>query len=97
MRKIIFSLVLILFIQDAKSQWEQTNGPEGGYILDLINTNNQIFACASRAGVFKSTNNGAAWTKVNNGISSERALCLIANGTNIIRGHQSIMVCLQPG
>lgn len=60
-------LLLILAIPGpALAQaWVQTNGPYGGSIFGLgINSSGDIFARTEIDGVFRSTNNGATWTKV---------------------------------
>jgi photosystem II stability/assembly factor-like uncharacterized protein len=56
---------LLLPWQPVRSQWIQTNGPEGGYIRALVFMNNTVFATSSGrpADVYMSTDGGLSWTR----------------------------------
>ena len=48
----------------AQDFWQQTTGPNGGVIRSLaINSTGHVFAGTSGGGVFRSTNNGASWSR----------------------------------
>ena len=50
-----------------------SNGPEGGKIYDLAidpATPGTLYAGTTGGGVFKSTNGGAAWSELNNGLTN---------------------------
>lgn len=45
------------------AQWQQTNGPEGGYINSLDKVANQIWA-STMAGIYVSSDEGVSWVKL---------------------------------
>lgn len=49
--------------------WEQTGGPEGGFIQCFASYGKTLFAGTNGGGVFFS-HNGSVWTSLNNGISN---------------------------
>jgi len=60
--------------------WQPTNGPYGGYISSVvINSQGHIFVGAYGSGVFVSTDNGASWDDVNNGLTDKRIYALAMN------------------
>lgn len=68
--------------------WEQTSGPFGG-LIDAIapTTNGYTFVCSYSVGVFRSSDNGNSWTKVNQGLGSYYTQCLgIDQNNNIYVG-----------
>ncbi len=86
--KFTFSIGLLLyFLNIARADWVQTNGPSGRSIYALTVTGNTIFA-GTDSGVFRSTNNGTQWTAVNNGLPSIApwVLTFAVNGNNIFAG-----------
>ena len=69
------------------AQWVQTNGPYGGSVVRsfaVLGTN--LFA-GTFGGVFLSTDNGASWTAVNNGLPPYTDVnSLAVLGTNLFAG-----------
>ena len=67
------------------AQWVQTNGPYGGFVVSLAGSGSNLFAGTNR-GVFLSTNNGAKWTAINNGLTDTDVRQLALSGTNLFAG-----------
>ena len=71
MKKIILYLLVstsLCFSQD--NFWEQTNGPYGGWGSPIaIDSSGNIFIGSTGEGIFKSTDNGYSWVKINNGLN----------------------------
>jgi photosystem II stability/assembly factor-like uncharacterized protein len=86
MKKIILLfLAFSALINFSNAQWQQTNGPFGGVVNCIAVSGSKIFA-GTRTGVFLSTDNGANWNAVNNGIENTEVLSLAINGNNIYAG-----------
>jgi len=65
--------------------WVQTNGPYGGYVNCFTLNGTNLFA-GTTEGVFLSTNSGANWTAVNNGLPNSNVRALAVSGTNLFAG-----------
>lgn len=61
-------LILLGIPQLSMAQWEQLNGPQGGFTDDIVSVDNALFVAAGPGGVFKSQNQGETWSSANNGI-----------------------------
>jgi len=75
--------------QPDQNFWAQTNGPQGGDGIALAsNSSGQLFVGTQGGGVFRSTDNGEAWTGVNNGLTATnvRALAINAATGHIFAG-----------
>lgn len=68
------------------AQWTPTNGPYGGNITCFAVSGTNLFAGTVNDGVFLSTNSGASWTQVNNGLTNLNVLSLAVSGANIFVG-----------
>jgi len=73
-------LLTITICGVTQAQWMQTNGPHGGYIYCFIVNGSNLFAGTDGKGVFISTNNGASWSEVNNGLEISAVYALAVNG-----------------
>jgi hypothetical protein len=86
----VVPVVLVLFMTslNSRAQWVQTNGPYGGDIRSLAYSGQNLFAGTGGGGVFLSTNNGAAWSRVDSGLSTTNLFvnALAFSGTNIFAG-----------
>ncbi len=75
--------------------WEQTNGPDGGYVRCFAASVTSIFAGTNyNGGVFRSTDNGASWSPVNTGLPlgiDTRLVvnALLASGGNVFAATSS--------
>ncbi len=72
----------------AQNFWQQTNGPYGGVITALnVDVNNgNIFAGTNGSGIFRSTDNGASWVPVNNGLTKLGVNVLAISAGRIFAG-----------
>ena len=52
----------------AQSDWTQTDGPTGGFVLKLAFQDNQGFAAALGGGVFRTTDGGINWSPASDGL-----------------------------
>ena len=69
MKKIIFLILAYCFCTyNGFTQWSQTNGPDGGFFSEIIETNSALFLNTGSGGVYKSVNNGGSWSPSNSGI-----------------------------
>ena len=80
-------IALINFPTMIQAQWMQTNGPFGGTVHCIAaNTNGDIFA-GSENGLFRSTDGGVNWTKLENFLNDGYVETLaINNNGNIFAG-----------
>ena len=69
MKKLFFIIGAVLTF-NCYAQWQQTNGPYGGYITCLAVSGSNIFAGTFDCGVFMSSNNGNNWTYVSTGLTN---------------------------
>ncbi len=58
----LFFFITFLSLQAAHAQWQQTNGPEGGYIDCLAGDGTNLYAGSAYGGIFSSNDNGNTWT-----------------------------------
>jgi hypothetical protein len=96
MRKLIYKLLVLIpifiilslsfLIQNSEAQWTQTSGPVSGWISSFTVIGNNLFAGTFSTGVFLSTNNGANWSQVNNGLTDPYIGALAVIGTNLFAG-----------
>ncbi|MGE5398985.1 MAG: T9SS type A sorting domain-containing protein [Ignavibacteriales bacterium] len=69
------------------SQWVQTQGPYGGVVTQLTVKGGSIFAGISGDGVYLSSDKGASWSKVSNGLPDKpRIVCMTVKGNSIFAG-----------
>jgi photosystem II stability/assembly factor-like uncharacterized protein len=65
MKRIVIGAALFLFTHTSHAQWVQPNGPWGGQVTRLATNDGTVFA-GTYDGVFRSTDNGDHWEKLNN-------------------------------
>ncbi len=83
-----FIIVTAFFLQnEIYAQWTHT-GPEGGEVRAFCASGTNIFTAPWSGGIYRSTDGGADWTEVNNGLVdiNIRVTALFAFGTNIFAG-----------
>ena len=68
------------------AQWELCGGPYGGSIKCMTINGSNVFAGSDDHGVFLSSNNGASWSAVNNGLTNLHMYSFAVSGTNIFAG-----------
>lgn len=75
--RIIFILLLFPAVAFNQQSWNQSRGPMGGTIENLIYHNNQtIFATLAQQGIVKSLDAGLTWEKSNNGLTTIDVLAI---------------------
>ncbi len=78
--------ILILFVSLlANAQWQQTT-LNNKSIISLTALNGSIFAGTSQDGIYRSADDGATWTQVNNGLTNLDVYGLAVNGNTIYAG-----------
>jgi hypothetical protein len=71
----------------AAAQWVKTSFPGDTTVRAIAARGSYIFAGSEQAGVFRSSNNGASWTRQNTGIPiSASVYALLVNGTDLYAG-----------
>ena len=65
----IIFYILFFAIQNCEAQWQQMNGPYGGYITCIATSGNITIAGTTDKGLYLTTNNGSNWNSVNNGLA----------------------------
>jgi hypothetical protein len=89
-------IVICLLPNLSNAQWVQTSGPGAGDINAFLLSGSNVFAaCGASKGIYLSTNNGANWTPVNNGlnlVSMSNVYALAQIGSNIFAGGSSLGV-----
>jgi photosystem II stability/assembly factor-like uncharacterized protein len=86
-KKLCLTLFACIFLLNSVySQWEQTDGPYGGVIEDILTNNTNFFvACSGNTGgVYTSSDNGIHWIKISqdiygNSLTYARGLALKSN------------------
>jgi len=86
MKKIIVLIITIFTINIANAQWQQTNGPCGGYVMALAIIGNNVFAGTDGGGVYKSMNNGANWDAMNIGLGNDNVTTFVVSDSNLYAG-----------
>ena len=79
----------IVVTQEGTGEWQEINNGLNGATINVLTVDqatNYIYAGASGAGLFLSTDNGISWTAKNNGLSDKSVRSLAISGTNIFAG-----------
>ena len=81
--KIILLFCFILLLNnDSNAQWLQTNGPTGGFIKCTAASGTHLFA-GTLSGLYRSSNNGAAWTEITNTLGAYPIADIVVLGSDI--------------
>ncbi len=82
--KLFLISLLVLIGLSTSAQWQNTNGPySGGIVQTLCSNGSNIFCGTVTGGAF--INNGSSWSAINNGFAgtSPPVTCITNNGTNL--------------
>jgi photosystem II stability/assembly factor-like uncharacterized protein len=79
----------ILLSNDIGMTWDRLNATNLPDINSLVSIRSVLFAGSDTGGVYRSTNNGAIWAAVNNGLTDRSVLCLTAKDTVIFVGTEN--------
>jgi photosystem II stability/assembly factor-like uncharacterized protein len=92
MKAIILFLSIIILQQISFAQWEQTAGPQGANIQSIFSTDNKTFYAGTFGkGIYKTTNKGATWNSMNNGLTSPNSqyvYSFASSGNYLFAGNQ---------
>ncbi|MBI1762031.1 MAG: tandem-95 repeat protein, partial [Acidobacteria bacterium] len=81
------SKTVTITVSQTSQEWAQLTGPEGGKIIALATVNStNLFAATQGGGIFRTTNNGGAWTPVNKGLTNLKVLTLAARNGVLYAG-----------
>ncbi len=73
-------------INSLHAQWSQTSGPLQASVNELLYSGTTLFAGTNR-GVYRSSDDGASWTQVNNGFAGDTMIVALAiSGTTLFAG-----------
>jgi uncharacterized repeat protein (TIGR01451 family) len=70
-----FWLFAALLPAQSAAQWTHTNGPAGGYVFQMRQHNNTIFACTD-GGLWASTDAGQSWHVFSDAFAGKRVLAI---------------------
>ena len=85
-----FILFLLLYGSTAvfsyaqnSAAWQQTSGPEGGYVFDLYRTAGTVYA-ATDNGIWASTDEGQTWSSLGADLQDHRVMAVYAKDAEIM-------------
>ncbi len=86
--KTIFTVffLICMYKTPVSAQWTQSDGPYGGSAVCFAVSEANLYAGTEHGGVFLSTNNGASWTAVNNGLTNKKVYSMAVSGKNVFAG-----------
>jgi photosystem II stability/assembly factor-like uncharacterized protein len=85
----IFLLIFIIFITplfEARAQWVQTNGPEGGKVHSFAGCDSVLFAGTLGGGVFFTSNEGKSWSLLAAGLINKGVTSLALDSSGLFVG-----------
>jgi hypothetical protein len=86
-KAVCLALTIVLLIPVASAQWVKTTGMDSCEVHALAVSGTNLFAGTHRPnGVFMTTNNGASWTAVSNGLPNQVVSTLVVSGMNLFAG-----------
>jgi len=80
MKIIITSIIFLIISSTSFSQqniWEPTGGNTWGDIYKLFVSPSDVLFASTTVGLYKSTNNGAEWININNGLEQNRVMTMV--------------------
>lgn len=61
---LLFLTLTIFIVNPLQAQWTQTSGPTGGKVKNIFDNGSTVFAAIYGSGIYKSSDNGNSWTKI---------------------------------
>ncbi len=80
MRPISIFLIVLCACLVCNAQWRATKGPGGSSIRALVSNGSVLYAGTAENGVFVSSDDGATWTAINNGLTNFQINALELSG-----------------
>ena len=89
MKKIFITLVLLsIYGISANAQWQKTSCPSGGETLCLAVNDSNIFAGTQDSGIYRSSNYGKTWVKIDTGLKHSAISSLAIKDSIVFAGTQ---------
>ncbi len=97
--RIRLTVVLIFCLAqiDLAAQWIQTNGPEGGFVPTLASNGSTIYAGVDRVGIYKSSDGGENWKRLNVALPYDHVKALLCTPTAIYAGSTGLFTSYDDG
>src|SRR4051812_11551273 len=86
MKKIYLLSCFLLSITASRAQWNQTRGPGCNGNIEEIVIDGQDVIVATDGGMYKSSNQGALWQPINNGLVNPFIKALAIKGNTMYAG-----------
>jgi len=83
---LLWAVLSLAILTNARAQWVNTNLPSGTAVNALATNGAHLFAGTAFNGVFLTTDDGATWTAVNNGLTTSDIRALAVSGTTLFAG-----------
>lgn len=82
----LFFVMLFFGSMESHAQWTQTTGPYGAVIHAIAVNGTGVYAGTFGGGIFLSTDTGASWNSVNQGLTDRSITAFAVNEENIFAG-----------
>ncbi|MBO0695589.1 MAG: regulator, partial [Verrucomicrobia bacterium] len=77
---------LVFLPTKSDADWQRSNGPWSGQVMDILADGSNVFAGSRGGGVFLSTDNGSTWMPLDNGLTNPYVNSLAVSGSNLFAG-----------
>jgi hypothetical protein len=88
-RHVFLWLLLVFVVATTLSQWRRTGDSLPGVVTFLDVHDSALYACTTTSGVFRSSNNGEAWTALNSGLPDLTVYSLCFKGSMMFAANGS--------
>ena len=86
----VFALVPVFSgLTSLRAQWIHTNGPDSVTITCFGTNGNYLYAGTDRSGLFRSSDNGDSWTRLDSGMDAVTILSFFADDSMLFAGTRS--------
>ncbi|MGX1930100.1 BspA family leucine-rich repeat surface protein [Flagellimonas sp. 2504JD4-2] len=83
-RFLLLAIILFTSLGTGYAQWQQTNGPTGGSIREIVQVGSVLIASSGNGGIYRSIDNGDSWQASNSGLPMNTGInALVTSGDNL--------------